>query len=213
MKKIIIFTQKDFIFTYKILNSIINKFENYEVYLKFGKTSLFRKIKILLCLFLFSNIKELISLIRIEKLSNKFKFINEEKNEKFEFGLIINYPMKILAKDYNIFNFHLGNLDNQRGSFIFFYKFKKKWDQISLTFHKITDELDKGLIINEKKITCTSMSSFQILNLYISNIDFINKSIDMIINNNYTFSNVTDSKEICKQPTFIEIIKEKFNLS
>jgi len=211
MKKIIIFTQKDFIFTYKILNSIINKFGNYEIYLKFGKTGFLRKIKIILCLFLFSNIKELISNMRIEKLSNKFKFINDEEVEKFEFGLIINYPKKIIAQDYDIYNFHLGNLANQRGSFIFFYKFKKKWDQISLTFHKITDELDKGLIINEKKINCTNMSSFQILNLYIKNINFINKSIDMIINNNYNPYQAVEPKKICKQPTFYEIIKEKFS--
>ena len=137
MKKIIIFTQRDFVFTYKILNSILDKFENYEVYLKFGRSSMYRKAKVFLCLFLFSSIKELISNIRREKLSKKFKFIYDEKHEKFEFGLIINYPKKISAQSYNVYNFHLGNLSNQRGSFIFFHKFKMKWDEISLQFIKL----------------------------------------------------------------------------
>lgn len=210
MKKIIIFTQRDFVFTYKILNSILDKFENYEVYLKFGRSSMYRKAKVFLCLFLFSSIKELISNIRREKLSKKFKFIYDEKHEKFEFGLIINYPKKISAQSYNVYNFHLGNLSNQRGSFIFFHKFKMKWDEISLTVHKITNELDKGKIINEKKFNCKKMSSFQVLDLYVKNIDFVKTSIDMIINNNYTSHNV-EPEEIYKQPTFYEIIKEKFN--
>ena len=210
MKKIIIFTQRDFVFTYKILNSILDKFENYEVYLKFGRSSMYRKAKVFLCLFLFSSIKELISNIRREKLSKKFKFIYDEKHEKFEFGLIINYPKKISAQSYNVYNFHLGNLSNQRGSFIFFHKFKMKWDEISLTVHKITNEYDKGMIINEKKFNCKKMSSFQVLDLYVKNIDFVKTSIDMIINNNYTSHNV-EPEEIYKQPTFYEIIKEKFN--
>ena len=210
MKKIIIFTQRDFVFTYKILNSILDKFENYEVYLKFGRSSMYRKAKVFLCLFLFSSIKELISNIRREKLSKKFKFIYDEKHEKFEFGLIINYPKKISAQSYNVYNFHLGNLSNQRGSFIFFHKFKMKWDEISLTVHKITNEYDKGMIINEKKFNCKKMSSFKVLDLYVKNIDFVKTSIDMIINNNYTSHNV-EPEEIYKQPTFYEIIKEKFN--
>ena len=54
------------------------------------------------------------------------------------------------------------------------------------------------------------MSSFQVLDLYVKNIDFVKTSIDMIINKNYT-SHTVEPKEIYKQPTFYEIIKEKFN--
>ena len=113
-------------------------------------------------------------------------------------------------EDFNIYNFHLGNLINQRGSFIFFYKFKNKWDKISLTCHKITNELDKGEIIKEKEFDCKNMDSIQILSLYIKNINFIKTCIDIIKNNNYISYTVTHEKAY-KQPTFYEIIKHKFN--
>jgi methionyl-tRNA formyltransferase len=211
MKKIIIFAQRDFIFTYKILNSIVNEFNNYDVYLKLGNSNFFRKIKVILCIFLFSGIKELIPLLKFEKLSKKFKITNDIESQNFDFGICLNYPKKISLQSFNIYNFHLGNLKNQRGSFIFFYKFLNKWDKISLTLHKITNEFDKGDIIKEKEFDCKNMNSIQILNLYNKNIDFIKRGIDIIKNNNYISYSVIHDKAYT-QPTFYEIIKHRFNI-
>lgn len=211
-KKIIIFAQRDFVFTYKILNSIVNEFDNYEVYLKLGNSNFFRKIKVILCMILFSGIKDLKSLFKFEKLSKKFKITNDAASQNFDFGISLNYPKKISLQSFNIYNFHLGNLKTQRGSFIFFYKFLHRWDKISLTLHKITDEFDKGDIIIEKELDCKNMNSIQILNLYNKNIDFMKTGIDIIKNNNHISYSVTHDKAY-KQPTFYEIIKHRFNVS
>ena len=55
-------------------------------------------------------------------------------------------------QNFKIYNFHLGSLKNQRGSFIFFYKFIKNWNKISLTFHEISEKFDVGKIINEREL-------------------------------------------------------------
>ena len=86
-----------------------------------------------------------------------------------------------INKRTSIYNFHLGNLQNQRGSFIFFYKFKYFWKDIDLTFHQMSKGFDKGLVINKKKINCRDYDAIEILNLYKKNVPFIIKSIELCL--------------------------------
>ena len=96
---------------------------------------------------------------------------------------------------------------NQRGSFIFFYKFIKNWDKISLTFHEISDRFDVGKIINEREILLRKNSfASDIFYLYLNNLDFLMESIKKI--------NTAEQKEY-KQfeklnvvPSFYRLAKE-----
>ena len=96
---------------------------------------------------LFKNKITLNDLVKIKNVN----IINNIK-KKYYFGISLNYPKKITLKNFDIFNFHLGNFSKQRGSFIFFYKHPYKWSNLDLTFHKISNKYDCGKIFNTKKI-------------------------------------------------------------
>ena len=86
-------------------------------------------------------------------------------------------------QNFKIYNFHLGSLKNQRGSFIFFYKFIKNWNKISLTFHEISEKFDVGKIINERELYLKEdFNATDIFFLYLNNKDFLIQSINKISN-------------------------------
>ena len=84
---------------------------------------------------------------------NKNCTLIEEVKNDYEFGLSVYCSSKIKLQKYKIYNFHLGSLFNQRGSFIF-YKFIKKWDKVSLTFHEIGERFDVGKLLMKEKFYC-----------------------------------------------------------
>ena len=158
MKKIIIYTSDDEIISYKIVKNIIEnyKFKNFKFDIILTKPSLTRKLKVLIILLFSGSIPHLIKLYknRITKTSlirKNVKFIFKPK-KNYDFGSSINFLKKIKLQKYNIYNFHLGNLINQRGSFIFFYKLIYNWKSIALTCHLITKKFDVGHIVNQKNI-------------------------------------------------------------
>lgn len=189
MRRIIIYTTKDEIVSLHLVNFIIKnpKFENCKIDIKLSYPSFFRKIKILLVIIFFGSIKSF-----FKNLQNRISLsdiLNNNKNckivenviDNYDYGLSVYCSEKIHIQNFKIYNFHLGNLKNQRGSFIFFYKFIKYWDKVSLTFHEITEKFDVGKIINEREIVLKkNCKATDIFFLYLNNMDFLIESVNKI---------------------------------
>ena len=190
MKKIVLYTVNDELFTLPIIKKICKNFnKKFSIDIFIGKPSFIRKIKVFLVFILFGSFSNLIFLF---KKRTKLKNLSEIKNvnivshnkKKYYFGLSMNYPKKIVLKNYNIYNFHLGNFLNQRGSFIFFYKYLYNWKTLDLTFHKINNKYDSGQILNQKTENIKNKNATDICLLYNSNYKFIKKSIGKITRKN-----------------------------
>ena len=121
--------------------------------------------------------KKIKDLIKFENV----RIIDRFDDKHYDYGLSIYYTKKLKLQKYKIYNFHLGSLYNQRGSFIFFHKFIHGWTSIDLTFHEIQKNFDMGYIINKKIIkNLKKMNAFETMILYLKNLNFLDKSIDKI---------------------------------
>lgn len=207
--KIIIFCSDDVRISYKAVNEIVNVFNNTEIHICEKKINFLRKIKIIFTLLLFGKLKNLLTLIKIPSSKNhlihnkKIKFVNEY-NDEYNFGISFNYPEKIEIKNFKIYNFHLGNLVDQRGSFIFFYKFLYNWKFLKLTFHEIDKDFDKGVILNEKLINIENYDAVEIMLLYFKNLKFIELSLNNIYQKKKQKYRYPEKLNI--SPSFIKII-------
>lgn len=189
MKKIIIYTTKDEIISLHLVKQIItsSKFKDYYIDILLTKPSFLRKIKIFIVIIFFGSVKDFLKQIRnkvsiddIVKCNKNCKIVSQV-NENYEYGLSVYCSSKIKLQNFKIFNFHLGNLKTQRGSFIFFYKFLYDWNNISLTFHEISDRFDVGKIINERNIKLDKKCfASDIFFIYLKNKDFLIESINKI---------------------------------
>ena len=217
MKKIIIYTTNDKIISLKLVNEIVtnSKYRDYEIDILLTKAKLLRKIKILIVILFFGSNKDFFyqitqrtSISQILKNNKKCKIVNEVK-ENYDYGLSVYYSNKIKIQNFKIYNFHLGSLRNQRGSFIFFYKYIKNWNSLFLTFHEITEKFDVGEVINERKIllkdNCLSSDIFFI---YLKNLDFLNESISKINSNKR--KNYEHFEKLNVVPSFFQLFKEIF---
>ena len=140
---------------------------------------------------------------------NKNCKIVDGVNQKYEYGLSVYCTSKIKLQDFKIYNFHLGNLQSQRGSFIFFYKFIKDWNSVTLTFHEITEKFDVGKIVNEKKISLEeNCKATDIFFIYIKNFDFLIESLNLIESRRK--KEYLEYEKINVVPTFINLIKLTF---
>jgi len=219
MKNLIIYTTNDKVISLHLVNKIITnkKFKNYKIDIFLSKANFLRKIKILLVIIFFGSFtrfcKQLKKKITIKSILNNnkncqvIKKINKNKN--YEYGLSVYCSSKIKIRKYKIYNFHLGSLKSQRGSFIFFYKFIRKWNFIYLTFHEISERFDVGKIINEKKIKFSSKcSATDIFFIYLDNLNFLIKSIDKIkTNKKKEYKNIGKLNLV---PSFLELFKNIF---
>ena len=114
---------------------------------------------------------DLVAMINCHLIPPNQDFINKIEKD-YDFGLNVYGINKISLQKYKIFNFHLGSLKNQRGSFIFFYKFLYNWKSIDLTFHEVNEKYDVGKIYNRRKIELGSKTNAtDICFLYLSNLD------------------------------------------
>ena len=115
-----------------------------------------------------------------------------------------------MIQKYKIYNFHLGSLKNQRGSFIFFYKYIYGWNSIDLTFHQVNEKYDVGKIYNKRTIYLDKKTNAtDICFLYLNNLDFLKESILKLKEENFT-----EFKEFEKMnlvPSFKEMFKLIFN--
>ena len=188
-KKIIIFSTIDSIISIPLVHHVVSqkKYKKFKFDIIFMKSNFIRKIKVLIVIILFGSIIQLIKKIFSGKTIKdliKFKNVKITKrydNKHYDYGLSIYYTKKLKLQKYKIYNFHLGNLYNQRGSFIFFHKFIHKWSSIDLTFHEIQKKFDMGYIINKKKIkNLKKINAFETMILYLNNLSFLDQSIDKI---------------------------------
>ena len=188
-KKIIIFSTIDSIISIPLVHHVVSqkKYKKFKFDIIFMKSNFIRKIKVLIVIILFGSIIQLIKKIFSGKTIKdliKFKnvkIIKRHDKKHYDYGLSIYYTKKLKLQKYKIYNFHLGNLYNQRGSFIFFHKFIHKWSSIDLTFHEIQKKFDMGYIINKKKIkNLKKINAFETMILYLNNLSFLDQSIDKI---------------------------------
>ena len=212
-KKIIIFSTIDSIISIPLVYHVVSqkKYKKFKFDIIFMKSNFIRKIKVLIVIILFGSIIQLIKKIFSGKtIKDLIKFKNVEiikryDNKLYDYGLSIYYTKKLKLQKYKIYNFHLGSLYNQRGSFIFFHKFIHKWSSIDLTFHEIQKKFDMGYIINKKKIkNLKKINAFETMILYLNNLNFLDQSIDKI-ENKIRKSKLKRIKKLYTIPTIKEI--------
>ena len=214
MKKIIIYTTKDEVISLHLVKKIVTNefFNNYQIDIILSRPSFLRKIKIFIVILFFGSIKDFFKQLKkkvdIEEiLSNKNCNLVEKVEKNYDFGLSVYCSSKITVEKFKIYNFHLGSLEFQRGSFIFFYKFIKNWDNINLTFHEISERFDVGKIINEREIILArNCKASDILLIYLKNLDFLMQSIKKIDSlERKEYKNFTKLNLV---PSFYKLIKE-----
>jgi len=212
-KKIIIFSTIDSIISIPLVYHVVSqkKYKKFKFDIIFMKSNFIRKIKVLIVIILFGSIIQLIKKIFSGKTIKdliKFKnvkIIKRYDDKHYDYGLSIYYTKKLKLQKYKIYNFHLGSLYNQRGSFIFFHKFIHKWSSIDLTFHEIQKKFDMGYIINKKKIkNLKKINAFETMILYLNNLNFLDRSIDKI-ENKIRKSKLKKIKKLYTIPTIKEI--------
>ena len=214
MKKIIIYTTKDEVISLHLVKKIVANefFNNYQIDIILSRPSFLRKIKIFIVILFFGSIKDFFKQLKkkvdIEEiLSNKNCNLVEKIEKNYDFGLSVYCSSKITVEKFKIYNFHLGSLEFQRGSFIFFYKFIKNWQKINLTFHEISERFDVGKIINEREIRLAQdCKASDILFIYLKNLDFLMQSIKKIDSlERKEYKNFTKLNLV---PSFYKLIKE-----
>ncbi len=217
MRKIIIYTTNDEYLSLKLVDKIISNdiYKNFKIDILITKANFIRKIKIMFVFLFFGSLKDLflnlrskVSIKDILKKNKNCKIV-DGVNQKYEYGLSVYCTSKIKLQDFKIYNFHLGNLQSQRGSFIFFYKFIKDWNSVTLTFHEITEKFDVGKIVNEKKISLEeNCKATDIFFIYIKNFDFLIESLNLIESRRK--KEYLEYEKINVVPTFINLIKLTF---
>ena len=213
MKNVIIYTTNDEVVSLKLVDSILSdkKFKSYKFDIILNNTDFFRKIKILMVFIFFGSIFELLKRYRnrisIKKILLKHKNCKliKDVERNYDFGLNVYGIRKIKIQKFKIYNFHLGSLKNQRGSFIFFYKYIYNWKYIDLTFHEISKKFDVGKIFNKKTIEFDNkVNATNIFFLYLDNLDFLTDSIKKIENKD--FIEYKDYEKINLVPSFNKLI-------
>jgi hypothetical protein len=213
MKNIIIYTTNDEVVSLHLVNKIVSldRYKDYNIDIFLSKPNFIRKLKVLLVIIFFGSITELLKNIKnritIKEILNNnknckvIKFINKE----YDLGLSVYCSVKIQLQKFKIYNFHLGSLEYQRGSFIFFYKFLKNWDRITLTFHEITKRYDVGKIFNEKEILLKkNCHATDILFVYLKNFEFLNESLKKLETPN--IKEYKNFEKLNLVPNFINLI-------
>ena len=214
-KNIIFFTNNDTIFTLPIILYLVKNLKyKFNIYIKLNKTSFKKKIKILLILLLDGSIINLFKYyfdrVSIKKIihNNGTHLIQNEGKRRFEYGFSINYPKKISSKKYKVYNFHLGNFENQRGTFIFYYNLIRKWKSINITLHQIDNKFDNGPVLSTKKIDIINKNCIDIISESLKNKKFYLESI-ININNLKKIKKIKKGR-LNSEPTFSNIFLSIF---
>ncbi len=214
MKNIIIHTTNDEVVSLRLVDKIIsdNDFKNCNFDIIVNNSNFIRKLKVLLVFFVFGSIKSLLNesknKVSLKSILSKYKnckLINKVEDD-YDFGLNVYGINKIKLQKYKIYNFHLGSLFNQRGSFIFFYKFIYDWQSVDLTFHEVNDKFDVGKIYNSRTIKLEKKTkATDICFLYLYNLDFLKESILKLKDNH--FDEYKEYKKINLVPSFAKLIR------
>ncbi len=158
---------------------------------------------------LFKENKKKISINSILLKYKNCKLVNKIEGD-YDFGLNVYGISKIKLQKYKIYNFHLGSLHNQRGSFIFFYKFIYNWQSIDLTFHEVNEKFDVGKIFNKRTIYLNKKTTAtDVCFLYLDNLDFLKESIIKL--NENSFNEYKDYEKINLVPSFAKLFQLSIN--
>jgi len=214
-KKIIIFSTAESLISIPLVHHVIShkKYINYEFDIFLTKRNFIRSIKVLLVIIFYGSLFDLIKTFQtkkniedLEKFKN-VKILKKIVRNDYDFGLNIYGIIKLKLQKYKIYNFHLGSLFNQRGSFIFYYKYLHNWDSVSLTFHQMENRFDAGRILNERKIkNIKNKNAFYIIKLYLNNLDFLISSINKI-NKKIKYKKYKRFDKLFLVPSFSELVK------
>lgn len=212
MKNIIIHTTNDEVVSLKLVDKILSdkEFKNYNFDIIVYNSNFIRKLKVLIVFILFGSIKRFfkeskkkVSISSILLKYKNCKLVNKIEGN-YDFGLNVYGISKIKLQNYKIYNFHLGSLYNQRGSFIFFYKFIYNWQSIDLTFHEVNEKYDVGKIYNKRTINLDEKTTAtDICFLYLDNLDFLKESIIKL--KDRSFDEYKDYEKINLVPSFIKL--------
>ena len=214
MKNIIIHTTDDEVVSLKLVDKILSdkEFKNCNFDIIIYDSNFIRKLKVLIVFFLFGSIKRFFkeSKKKVSINSILLKYKNCKLVDKiqgdYDFGLNVYGISKIKLQNYKIYNFHLGSLYSQRGSFIFFYKFIYNWQSIDLTFHEVNEKYDVGKIYNKRTINLNEKkTATDICFLYLDNLDFLKESILKLKDNN--INEYKEYKKINLVPSFPKLIR------
>ena len=214
MKNIIIHTTNDEVVSLRLVDKIISDsdFQNYNFDIFLNNSNFLRKLKVFLVFFFFGSIKSLLreskKRVSIESIVSNYKNCKliDKIEGHYDFGLNIYGINKIKLQKYKIYNFHLGSLFNQRGSFIFFYKFIYDWQSVDLTFHEVNNKFDVGKIYNTRTINLKKKTNAtDICFLYLNNLDFLKESILKLKDNH--INEYKEYKRINLVPSFSKLIK------
>ena len=214
MKNIIIHTTNDEVVSLRLVDKIISDsdFQNYNFDIFLNNSNFLRKLKVFLVFFFFGSIKSLLreskKRVSIESIVSNYKNCKliDKIEGHYDFGLNIYGMNKIKLQNYKIYNFHLGSLFNQRGSFIFFYKFIYDWQSVDLTFHEVNNKFDVGKIYNTRTINLKKKTNAtDICFLYLNNLDFLKESILKLKDNH--INEYKEYKRINLVPSFSKLIK------
>lgn len=218
MKNVIIHTTNDEVVSLKLVNKILsdNEFKDYKFDIIVGNSNFSRKLKVIIIFLIFGSISRLINEIKnkvtlksILAKYNNCKLV-KSSNKKYDYGLNVYGISKLDLQKYKIYNFHLGSLQNQRGSFIFFYKFFLDWKSVDLTFHEVNEKYDVGKIYNKRTINLNERTTAtDICFLYLNNLDFLKESILKIREGNFT--EFKEYEKINLVPSFKKMFKLIFN--
>ena len=214
MKNIIIHTTNDEVVSLKLVDKILSdkEFKNCNFDIIIYDSNFIRKLKVLIVFFLFGSIKRFFkeSKKKVSINSILLKYKNCKLVDKiqgdYDFGLNVYGISKIKLQNYKIYNFHLGSLYSQRGSFIFFYKFIYNWQSIDLTFQEVNEKYDVGKIYNKRTINLNEKkTATDICFLYLDNLDFLKESILKLKDNN--INEYKEYKKINLVPSFPKLIR------
>ena len=221
MKKIIIYTTNDEVVSLHLVNKIVTneKFKDYEFHILLSNPTILRKIKIFIVILIFGSFKALlkryfksISINKIIKKNQNCKIVSSvDEKINYDYGLSVYCSSKIKLQNFKIYNFHLGNLKNQRGSFIFFYKYFKNWKEVTLSFHEISERFDVGKVLNEKQISLSlNYKPTEMIFAYLNNQEFLIESIKKIgKEEGFLYKNVEKLNYV---PSFLNLLRDILKL-
>ena len=182
------------------------------------------KILILKIFFIFNKnniLKKINNYLYIDNINSK-KGLDFLLKNNFDLIVSINCPQIISKKILNTIpsefvNFHPGKLTEYRGIFIPFHCIYNKEDKIYLSFHKIDEGIDSGILINQVSHSIEKKDG--IFSLY-KKIFLSKKSKNFILNNIVKYdklkNNSIDTSRLkntyYKFPSIFKIIKFKLGL-
>lgn len=123
-----------------------------------------------------------------EKLLNVCSNWNCDKIIMYEFGIIIP---KELCKEFNIVNFHMGNLENNRGANPISWSILHPELGAQICAYRINDQIDSGELISYKNVTIEYMDTPITLKQKMEN--YISEILEAVYK---YFINAKKSKEI-----------------